>query len=86
MNTAAELKAHRAQLVIQRAECEQIGLTTAGVDMAIFNVDRQLQNLLGDDDADEEGYTVGMAIGDWGLAIVGLLLLCGAAWLGWGPR
>lgn len=84
MNRVPQLKARRAQLVIDRAECERLGLTTDGVDMAIFNVDRQLQNMLGDED--EPGDTAGMSVGDWVLAVAGALLLIGAAWLQWGPR
>ena len=85
MNAAKDLQARRAQLVADRAECERVGLTTAGVDMAIFNVDRQLQAMLGDEDDGE----FGDAPFPWFDVLLGLgavVLLAGAAWLQWGPR
>lgn len=85
MNTAKDLQARRAQLVADRAECERVGLTTAGVDMAIFNVDRQLQALLGDEDDGESGD----APFPWLDVLLGLgsaALLVGAAWILWGPQ
>lgn len=82
MTTAQTLQTRRAQLVADRAECERVGLTTAGVDMAIFNVDRQLQALLGDED--EAGSTEGMSVGDWVLMVASGALLLAAAWMLWG--
>lgn len=82
MNTAKDLQARRAKLVADRADCELAGMSTMGVDMAIFNVDRQLQDLLGNED--EPGASASVW-GDVVLMVAGVMLLIGAALLKWGP-
>jgi hypothetical protein len=78
MTTVKELKARRVKLVADRAECADHGLSTQGVDMAIFNVDRQLQHLLGDEDDDVGEMVEG--VGDRLLALIGCAVLIALAW------
>ncbi len=84
MNTAKDLQARRAKLVADRADCELAGMSTMGVDMAIFNVDRQLQELLGNEDEDGTGAPFPWADVLFMLGVVAFLVA--AAWLYWGPR
>lgn len=84
MNTAKDLQARRAKLVADRADCELAGMSTMGVDMAIFNVDRQLQELLGNEDEDGTGAPFPWA--DVLFMLGGVAFLVAAAWLYWGPR
>lgn len=81
MNTAKDLQARRAKLVADRADCELAGMSTMDVDMAIFNVDRQLQDLLGDED---EPGTGASGWGDVVLMVAGVMLVIGAAVMWWG--
>lgn len=84
MNTAKDLQARRAKLVADRADCELAGMSTMGVDMAIFNVDRQLQELLGNED--EGGTGAPFPWVDVLFVLGGVAFLVAAAWLQWGPR
>lgn len=78
MTTVYHLRALRIKLVQDRADCVRIGWPTDATDLAIANIDRQLQEVLGDED--EDGSIEGARWGDLLLCIGGVALIAVAVW------